>query len=244
MPSTPTPNYLTLTLGNINGVSNVEIYDSATKPTSTAVSALGTLVAQAPVATTSAITINGGDFAANSLTVDFSNGNPIPGGTLGLTFDGNAFPAFSPVGNGLGGERIDHAARNLAHGPSGTTAGAWTAEVNRPLSPNSGFFELGSLFAINYLDMGSAPILPPIIDTTPANNVSYTVLGNNPTSPINLVKGPVINGLQSTQVSSSSSTSLFRSISSTRPASPPPTPTATTLWSSISTMAIRCPPAA
>ena len=58
----------------------IDIYDN-----STGTAGLGTLVAADPLASTSEININGGDYAANTLTINFNNGNMIPAGGLTST---------------------------------------------------------------------------------------------------------------------------------------------------------------
>ena len=163
----PTPDYMTLELGTINGVSSIEIYNSSTS------TSLGTLVASDPLSSTSVININGAANAANSLTIDFTNGNPIPLG--GIAYDG------APVDNDtLPSGSISLTLQGQLPAITGTppkssgqlSSGVWSTEVERPTGPNSGLISLGGLFNINYYN-----VTQNIHDMTPATNASFTAHG-------------------------------------------------------------------
>ena len=146
----PLPNNLTLEMSG----SKIELFDNQT---STA--GLGTLVAVGSTPYTSAITINGAENTTNNLTVNFSGGNPIPAG--GLDFDGQSFE----------GGTIGQSTLTL----TGTMPSPGiTNEVIRPLTATSGLITINGLSNINYADLNN-----PIIDVTPASNVTYTALGSN-----------------------------------------------------------------
>ncbi|HEX4144956.1 MAG TPA: hypothetical protein VHY91_15735 [Pirellulales bacterium] len=173
----------------LNG-SMIDVYDNTT-----GASGLGTLVDADPLATTSQININGGDYATNKLTLDFANGNMIPAG--GLTFDGTSYNG-GPTG--IPSLELDG---ELPSGP-------WNGETVRPLSPTSGIITLGAQSSasvgatnINYENFPSPALStsPAIVDTTPANLVTYIALGSN-IDTITILQGPVIDGIQSTKYES------------------------------------------
>jgi hypothetical protein len=163
----PLPNNLTLKMSG----STIQLYDNTTGG-----SGLGTLVAVGSTPYTSEITINGAENTTNNLTINFSGGNPIPAG--GLNFDGQSFE----------GGTIGKSTLTL----TGTLASPGiTNEVIRPLTATSGLITLNGLSNINYADLSN-----PIIDVTPASNVTYTALGGSSNnalaiSPVTLPGGVV-----------------------------------------------------
>jgi hypothetical protein len=193
-------NNMTLVL---NG-SMIDIYDN-----STGTAGLGTLVAADPLASTSQIDINGGDYAANTLTINFNNGNMIPAG--GLYFDGVSYEisgyeedGFTPANGGpVGIPSLTMVGQLPDNAPGANSKGVWTSETMRPLSPTSGLITLGGVYNITYADFASPAksTTPAIFDETPAEDVTYIALGSN-IDTITLLQGPKINGIQSTQYES------------------------------------------
>ena len=182
--TSPTANNLVLQLATMNKVPTIQILDN------------GALVAADPLATTANISINCGDFAANSLTVDFTGGNPIPLG--GLTFNGTAY-------------QRRHRRHRIAH-RSGTIA------RDRRNAPH----ELGPI-VLRRLGHGSAtadrnerghhrarrPVQHQLLQYYPAHRRHDSghqrqlhALGSN-NNDVLLTIGPTVNGVQSTQFSSS-----------------------------------------
>ncbi|HEX4146498.1 MAG TPA: hypothetical protein VHY91_23560 [Pirellulales bacterium] len=182
----------------------IDIYDN-----STGTAGLGTLVAADPLASTSQININGGDYAANTLTINFNNGNMIPAG--GLYFDGVSYEigtyekeGFTPTNGGpVGIPSLTMVGQLPNNAPGASSKGIWTSETVRPLSPTAGLITLGGVYNINYSDFASPAkaTTPAIFDETPANDVSYIALGSN-IDTITILQGPKINGIQSTQYES------------------------------------------
>ena len=166
-----------MTLELNNGM--IDIYNNTS-----GAAGVGTLVAADPLSSTSQININGGDYATNSLTIDFNNGNMIPAG--GLYFDGTAYGYFGNTTTGPVGIPSLTLQGELPSGP-------WNGETVRPLSPTSGFITLGGTTNINYADFASPALstTPAITDVTPATNVSYIALGSN-LDLITLGEGPIL----------------------------------------------------
>ena len=148
----------------------------------------------------------------------------------------------SPVGTGIAHRSgtVARDRRNASHelGPI-VLRRLGPRKCKRPTGTNEGIIALGGLYNINYYN-----VTQNIVDTTPATNVSYTVLGSNDNGGLSRRRANSQTALKARSFPTATRTSFFRSTSSTRPASPPPTPMAPTSWSSISTTAIRCRPPA
>ena len=210
--TTAIPNDMTLEL---NG-SMIDIYDNSTGTPGSA--RLSTPIRSS---STSEININGGDYATNSLTVNFANGNMIPAG--GLYFEGVSYDVAQdekfgedPTGAStpVGVPSLLLEGQLPAGSPAHRRPESGPTKRSGPLSPTTGLITLGGIYNINYSGFASPGLISAetttetdqaIVDTTPANDVTYIALGSN-IDTITLLQGPIINGVQSSSYESSGGT--------------------------------------
>ena len=126
-----------------------------------------------------------GGSGADTLTVDFSGGNPVPS-TFGLLYDGNA--GFNTLA---------------------LTGGSFTDQEYRASNSTDGFITLAdsriqSSSFIRFLD------LSPIIDTVPAENFTFVAPDN--VVAVNIVDGPISQGFQTTEINSGDTPAGFELI--------------------------------